>query len=255
MQVELPTQGLEKYKSASQRARVATEAWGADYLFCANCDSPRLQRAPANTPAVDFLCPRCSNPFQLKGQSRPFSGRITDAAYDSMMRFIRQNQAPNLLVLHYEAETWSVRNLILVPRFVFTESAIEKRKPLGPTARRAGWVGCNIVLANIPENARIPVVAEGIPNSPDRVRENYQRLRPLQKMTIEKRGWMLDVLNSVHALGKPEFSLSDAYSAEKELQRLHPRNRHVREKIRQQLQVLRDLGLLEFLGPGRYRLL
>ena len=29
---------------------------------------------------------------------------------------------------------------------------------------------------------------------------------------------------------------------------------HVRDKIRQQLQVLRDLGLLKFLGAGSYRL-
>jgi len=35
---------------------------------------------------------------------------------------------------------------------------------------------------------------------------------------------------------------------------LHPNNAHVRDKIRQQLQVLRDLGLLEFLGSGSYRL-
>ena len=35
--------------------------------------------------------------------------------------------------------------------------------------------------------------------------------------------------------------------------RLHPQNRFVRPKIRQQLQILRDLGLLEFLGRGRYR--
>ena len=32
------------------------------------------------------------------------------------------------------------------------------------------------------------------------------------------------------------------------------RNRHVRDKIRQQLQILRDMGLLEFLGGGAYRL-
>jgi len=31
----------------------------------------------------------------------------------------------------------------------------------------------------------------------------------------------------------------------------HP---HILDKIRQQLQVLRDLGLLEFLGSGSYRL-
>lgn len=32
-----------------------------------------------------------------------------------------------------------------------------------------------------------------------------------------------------------------------------PRNRHVRQKLRQQLQRLRDLGLVEFLGKSEYR--
>jgi type II restriction enzyme len=35
----------------------------------------------------------------------------------------------------------------------------------------------------------------------------------------------------------------------------YPGNRHVRPKIRQQLQVLRDSGYLEFLSKGTYRLL
>jgi hypothetical protein len=39
-----------------------------------------------------------------------------------------------------------VENVILIPRFAFPLSAIEKRKPLAETARRAGWVGCNILL-------------------------------------------------------------------------------------------------------------
>jgi hypothetical protein len=33
-----------------------------------------------------------------------------------------------------------------------------------------------------------------------------------------------------------------------------PDNKHVKEKMRQQLQVLRDNGFLEFLDRGRYRL-
>jgi len=35
----------------------------------------------------------------------------------------------------------------------------------------------------------------------------------------------------------------------------YPDNRHIRDKIRQQLQILRDLGLLQFLRPAHYRLL
>jgi type II restriction enzyme len=38
------------------------------------------------------------------------------------------------------------------------------------------------------------------------------------------------------------------------LAKLHPANRNIRPKIRQQLQVLRDMGLVEFLGGGEYRL-
>ena len=48
------------------------------------------------------------------------------------------------------------------------------------------------------------------------------------------------------------FSLEDIYQFEAEVQLLFPNNRHLRPKIRQQLQVLRDAGLLIFLGGGRY---
>lgn len=50
------------------------------------------------------------------------------------------------------------------------------------------------------------------------------------------------------------FTLADVYAAEDSLAQLHPHNAHIRPKIRQQLQVLRDLGLLTFLGSGSYRL-
>jgi len=61
------------------------------------------------------------------------------------------------------------------------------------------------------------------------------------------------MLNVVRALRKTEFALQDIYAFAGQLQELHPDNRHVRDKIRQQLQVLRDLGFIEFLGHGRYR--
>jgi type II restriction enzyme len=86
------------------------------------------------------------------------------------------------------------------------------------------------------------------------VRNSYNRLRPLEKLQVEKRGWTLDVLQVVQSLGKTDFSLADVYAHTNALARLHSKNAHVRDKIRQQLQVLRDLGLLDFLGSGSYRL-
>ena len=68
----------------------------------------------------------------------------------------------------------------------------------------------------------------------------------------EARGWTLDVLNVVRSLGNAEFYLDDIYLRDEELARLHPKNLHVRDKIPQQLQRLRDFGFLEFLGGGMY---
>jgi type II restriction enzyme len=57
---------------------------------------------------------------------------------------------------------------------------------------------------------------------------------------------------TIRKLGKACFSLQDLYQLEPYLQRIHPRNQNVRPKIRQQLQVLRDLGLVEFVSLGNY---
>ncbi len=171
-----------------------------------------------------------------------------------MIRAIREDGIPNLFAIHYDSSRWVVLNLILIPHFAFPLSAIEKRKPLGPDARRAGWVGCNILLDAIPRDARIPVISEGRPVSPEQVRKHYSRIQPLEKLPTEKRGWTLDVLNIVRSLERDTFDLADIYANDHKLAALHPQNRHVRDKIRQQLQILRDVGILEFLGGGEYRI-
>jgi type II restriction enzyme len=252
--LRLPSAGLNRYKSASQRARVGTESWGATNFFCPACKSPTLRPLAHGTAAIDYFCPSCDSTFQLKSQCKPLGSKITDAAYSEMKRAILEDRTPNLYVLHYDLAAWSVRTLILIPSFAFTLSAVECRKPLAPTARRAGWVGCNIVLDKIPVSARIPIIQEGNVRPRQTVRDAYERLRPLEKLQAEKRGWTLDVLQVVQSLNRKEFSLQDAYARADALAKLHPANRHVRDKIRQQLQILRDLDLIEFLGRGEYRL-
>jgi len=255
MDLQLPIEGIERYNSASQRARVGTESWGAANFFCPVCDSPRLDVAPHGTATLDYSCPRCGSPFQLKSQSKPFGARIVDAAYSQMKRAILTDRTPNLYVLHYDLTAWAVRAVILIPHFAFALSAIEVRPPLAPTARRAGWVGCNILLNKIPQDARISIVADGAARPAAEVRRAHKRLRPLEKIKAEKRGWTLEVLKVVRALQKNDFSLDDVYGHERELARLHPGNRNIQAKIRQQLQGLRDMGMVEFLGRGEYRLL
>jgi type II restriction enzyme len=242
------------YKSGSQKARNVTEAWGAENFYCLNCSSPNLEWLKRNTKANDYRCPRCGFWYQLKSQKTRIGKYVSDGAYGAMMEAIRNDETPNFYFLHYDLATWSIRNLLLVPSFAFPASAIIKRKPLSPTARRAGWVGCNIALHQIPADARIPVVKETVVISAVVVRERFRRVKPLAEIKVEQRGWTLDVLNAIRRLGKTEFTTNDSYSFARELEGLHPDNRHVKDKIRQQLQVLRDLGLLLHLERGLWRL-
>jgi type II restriction enzyme len=254
MNLCLPTEGLAKYKSASQRARVCTEPWGLANLYCPACASARLESLPTNTPAHDFKCPSCSNWFQLKSKSSSFGYRIQDGAFDSMRRAILRGDTPNLFLLRYTRPELYVRDVTLIPYFVLTLSVLEQRKPLSPNAKRAGWSGCNFLLDRIPPDAQIAVVRDGEVKAAQIVRSQYDRLRPLEKINIENRGWTLDVLKAVRSLSKANFSLSEIYALEDSLAAVHPKNSHIRPKIRQQLQVLRDLGLITFLGNGTYRL-
>ena len=64
----MPAGLADNYKSLAQQARVVSEGWGNDNLFCPNCPSPTLNPAPNNTQAFDFLCSNCKSSFQLKSK-------------------------------------------------------------------------------------------------------------------------------------------------------------------------------------------
>ena len=223
-------------------------------MYCPACRSDRLSQAPNNCPGYDFACPNCRLRLQLKSRKFSAGNRIVDAGYDAMIKAIRSDTAPSLALLQYSS-SWSVTDLLIVPSFFFSETAIERRKPLSASARRANWVGCNILLDKIPVDGRIAVVRGGIPLSSSAVRNQYERMLPLQGLDAKTRGWTLDVLRCLRSLGKQEVTLAEVYGFTAILQHEHPNNKHVKEKIRQQLQVLRDLGILGFETRGQYRLI
>lgn len=113
---------------------------------------------------------------------------------------------------------------------------------------------------------------------PEEVRDKFKRVKPLKDIPVTQRGWTLDVLNIVRRLvesrrrgdesgsaaGKEaslltsaptgEFTTADACIFERQLGQLHPDNRNVKAKIRQQLQELRDRNLLLHIDRNRWRL-
>jgi type II restriction enzyme len=278
------------YHSSAQRARVVTEAWGEKNLFCPNCSSPKLTWLEPGHPASDYSCPACGFWYQLKSQKSRIGDSITDGAYAAMMNAIRHDELPSFYFMQYaivspsppsptgerargevvriksprpdprpaqsrgEGMLWLVRNLLLVPHFAFPPSAIIKRKPLSPTARRAGWIGCNFALNRIPADARIPVVTESRISPAAEVRAQFKKVKPFKEIPVERRGWMLDVLNIVRQLGKSEFTNQDVYAFESRFKELHPNNNFIRDKIRQQLQDLARAGFLIHAGRNDWQL-
>ena len=242
------------FKSRCQTARKVTEAWAWTNLYCIACESDRITPLPSNTEAADFTCVRCGALYQLKAMRRWNERRVPDAGFDAMMRALKNDSTPNLVLMHY-SDDWLVRDLLLVPSFFFSPAAVQKRNPLGPSARRAGWVGCNILLTEIADDGKIRVITQGVPEPPQLVRDRFRSVRPLATINARVRGWTLDVLRMIRRLDKERFSLQDVYGFENDLSAIYPGNRNVRPKIRQQLQILRDIGFIEFEGAGRYRVL
>ena len=70
---------------------------------------------------------------------------------------------------------------------------------------------------------------------------------------MESRGWILDVLNCIEKIPNKDFTLNEVYKFEDELKLKHPLNNFIKDKIRQQLQYLRDKGFIEFISPGHYK--
>lgn len=62
----------------------------------------------------------------------------------------------------------------------------------------------------------------------------------------------MDILHLVERLDET-FTLNQMYAFVEELKLKHPDNNHIQDKIRQQLQFLRDKGIIEFKGRGIYK--
>jgi type II restriction enzyme len=242
------------YSSASQSARVWTERWVSRQVFCPSCGNPKITQYEANRPVADFFCHSCNEEYELKSQKSKFGGKVVDGAFGAMCNRLAASNNPNLLLLNYDLKQLGVTNLFVVPKHFFVREIIQERKPLAATARRAGWIGCNILISQLPSSGKIFLVRNGQVQPKESVVSQWKKTLFLRDEGIEARGWLIEVMKCVELIGRQEFKLDDVYAHESRLSALYPNNRHVKQKIRQQLQVLRDQGYLDFISRGSYRL-
>ena len=253
MNLQMPADLGATFRGPTQKARVVTESWMAQEGYCPSCLG-RLSPMVGNFRAIDYECSQCRMPFQLKSTKSRIGNSVPDGAYETMIQAIRSDRSPAFVLMRYDLLWWTVRELFVVPAFALTEQAILPRKPLASTARRAGWVGCNIALNRIAPDVKVPLVENGIALSRQDVCERFVRLMPLRDISVRQRGWALAVLNGLQRAGWTTFTTNDAYKLETEVSRQFPGNRNIRPKIRQQLQVLRDMGILDHVQKGLWRI-
>lgn len=229
-----------------------TESWIPVNASCPACGGTYI-KTRNNTKALDFNCGSCARPFELKSSKTKFGKRVVDGAYESMIAAIREDRQPNLILMNYRLP-FSVSDLFVLPRRFIVEPMVVARKPLSQNARRAGWVGCNLDLEIIPKSALIPCVVNGIPVPQEQIQRFWSVTEALENIEGATRGWIAVTLGIVDSIGSSLFSLHDVYAYEARASRLFPNNKNVKAKLRQQLQLLRDMGLIEFRGRGSYAL-
>lgn len=243
---------ITSYHSNSQIARLLTENWVKRNMYCPRCGRLHIKQFENNRPVADFFCPQCHSEFELKSKSGTLGVKINDGAYATMIERITGNHNPDFFFMSYSKSGHSVESLVFIPKHFFVPDIIEKRKPLAENARRAGWVGCNIIIDKIPEQGIVPIISNSTVMDFTEVVRKVRLSDRLAIRDVHSRGWLMDVLNCVNRICTLQFTLKDVYYFEKELQLKHPENHNVKPKIRQQLQFLRDKGFVQFLGNGQY---
>jgi type II restriction enzyme len=245
----------DPYKSVPQKIENLSEHWVSQQVYCPSCGQFDIGRYGNNRPVADFFCSHCHEDYELKSQARVFGAKVVDGAYRTMMERLTGIGNPNLFLLHYDPTRLSVLNLVVIPKYFFVPEIIEKRKPLSPSARRFGWIGCNISLQAVPHAGRIYLVRNRVVEPRDVVLMRWQRILFLRdQKDMRAKGWLLNVMKCIEKTKKLTFTIADMYRFEDSLRETYPLNRHIKEKVRQQLQILRDKGYLEFVGRGSYRL-
>jgi len=242
------------YKSPSQRIRILSENWVNQEIFCPSCGKD-IMKYESNRPVADFYCVNCHEDYELKSKKNEFGSKIVNGAYKMMIQRLLSSNNPNLFLLNYTLD-YEIFNFFVIPKYFFVPQIIEKREPLSQKARRAGWIGCNIILQDIPQSGKIFYIKEKHVENKNDVLKNWQKTAFLKKeKDVQNKGWIIDIMKCIENLNKKEFTLTEMYNYESHLQKVYPNNRHIKDKIRQQLQFLRDRNYLEFIEKGKYRVI
>ncbi len=106
---------------------------------------------------------------------------------------------------------------------------------------------------------KVNIVDEIIKNTPKEQRKNsiIENEDIFQNRNYEidssLSGWTKEVFLVLKEIEAENFTISDVYRYVEYFKKKYPNNHHIEDKLRQQLQYLRNLGLIDFINRGEYR--
>ncbi len=251
MDLRFNTDLIAGYHNPRQIIRRLSEDWLERNVYCPNCGCTSINAFANNTKVGDFFCPHCSEQFELKSKSGLSNGKkVPDGAYVSMISRIQAEDNPNFFFLAYKKADYSVQQLILVPRhFVTVDMIVPRKKTL---KSRENYLMCDMDISSLPKSGKILLVHQAKLVQPEQVYEQWQANLFLRQQQSKNKGWLLAIMKCIDKLPE-KFDLKQIYEFEQILSIQFPDNKHIKDKIRQQLQILRDQGVIEFSARGQYR--
>ena len=219
--------------------------------YCPCCGNKPIKKFTNNKPVADFFCPQCSEEYELKSKKQNTIGKtVPDGAYRTMLERIQSDTNPNFFFLAYKKADYSVQQLMLVPKHFITADMIVPRKKGIPN--RPDYIMCSMNIASLPESGKILLIDKAKTIEPETVLKQWQANLFLRGQKAGKKGWLLAIMKCIDKLPE-KFTLAQMYEFETQLSIQFPENNHIKDKIRQQLQILRDQNMIEFVGRGIYR--
>lgn len=88
MNIEMNPSVSKGYKDPAQIARVTTEGWANENLYCPACLNELLDRTKTGKAVVDYVCPKCGENYQLESKKGPLDNRISNSAYNPKIEAI-----------------------------------------------------------------------------------------------------------------------------------------------------------------------
>ena len=192
-------------------------------------------------------CAACGEDFELKSKRGPMGPKVADGSPGDQAQATGVGHEPQPGAA--ELRPRPLRGDRLVLR---AEALFHRADHRGTAAARGGAAGgwiADILLREVPASGKVWFVHGGEALGKEAVLEQWRSTLFLREAGVAARGWLIEVMRCVEAIGCPAFTLDDVYAFEDRLSRLYPGNNNVRPDTPAAAGCC-GTGWLEFVGQG-----